>query len=531
MNNQTLPQIPGYTLFRQIGHGGMASIYLAQDQASNATVAIKIMHSSRAQDPDLVRRFENEAKIYRELDVEQVVKVHKLAKMGQLPYIVMEFLDGHDVKKYLQSNQYFKAQDAVWLVSETAVALAAAEKRRIVHRDIKPANIQITKDEKVKVLDFGIAKTEDSHTVIGFTPHYASPELCNEDRLLDIRSDIYSLGIVLYELLSGELPFPGQQHAAIIHKHLHEPVPDILPRIKDATCPEEAKLKLKLVVEKATQKSPSKRYQSPVEMVRDLAKVFPESPKITQTGLLKLPQKKIDPRLRWGMVAGLLALVGLGLGARAYAHWYQTALITIKVQPEERSYIRIDQQKEIPAPLTTSLPTGPHTLSINNSDYQSQTLKLELLPRQEITQNIVLQPTAVYLESQGDKYYAQGNVLEAIKKYQRLRELYPQNTRGSKGLSMIYYNEAVNSYTLKSYDMIEHYLQEIEPFTQNESILSAAQMNQIALLHNAMGAYYSKKGKAFYPQAQQFYLKALKIMPNHPDENLFQQNLAKVKSK
>ena len=265
-----------YELEQLIGTGGMADVYRARDNLLGRTVAVKILHPQFAKDPVFIERFRQEAQAAANLNQNNIVNVFDWGIEDSTYYIVMEYVQGRDLKSIIVQGGPLMPERAVEIAMAICLALDAASARGIVHRDIKPQNIIVTGDGQIKVMDFGIARTAggsamtQTGTIMG-TAQYISPEQA-QGRPADPRSDLYSLGIVLYEMLTGKVPFNGDNPVAIAYKHVREdPLapslinPDISPE-------------LEAVVMKALAKNPENRYQSAMEMRSDLERCLEGAP-------------------------------------------------------------------------------------------------------------------------------------------------------------------------------------------------------------------------------------------------------------
>ena len=264
-----------YRIQEQIGVGGMAIVYRAIDEKLDREVTFKVLKEDYINDEEFIKRFSTEARAAARLSNSNIVNVYDVGNDGNIHYIVMEYIDGFTLKELISSKAPFTDEEAVGIGLQIGAALEHAHKNGIVHRDIKPENILITKSGNIgtiKVTDFGIAKATTSKTSpIDFmgSVHYFSPEQAKGENV-DTRSDIYSLGIVLVEMVTGQLPFTGETAVALAMKHLKEPIPDIKainPNVSD---------KLVSVIKKATCKEPKNRYQTIAELVKDLKYVLAE---------------------------------------------------------------------------------------------------------------------------------------------------------------------------------------------------------------------------------------------------------------
>ena len=261
-------KIGRYEIVGELGRGAMGVVYKATDPNIGRTVALKTMRLDvhGLESADLMRRFQNEARAAGLLNHPNIVTIYDAGEYEGIFYIAMEYLEGTTIQEMLAERRVLEPGDVVRFSREICKGLDYAHSHGIVHRDVKPANIMVTRSGAVKIMDFGIAKAGASMTgtgqVLG-TPSYMSPEQV-KGKSLDGRADLFSLGVILYEMLTGEKPFAGQNVTTIIYKIVNEnPIP---PRELDATVP----AGLSALALKALAKSPDERYQSGAEMARDL---------------------------------------------------------------------------------------------------------------------------------------------------------------------------------------------------------------------------------------------------------------------
>jgi len=261
-----------YKILELIGGGGMSNVYLAHDMILDRDIAIKILRYDFSNEEELRRRFQREALSTTSLAHPHIVNIFDVGEEGSLHYLVMEYVPGKTLKEYIIDNSPVAPEQAVKIMKQLASALAHAHQNQIVHRDIKPQNILMDAEGNVKISDFGIAMAlsatsyTQTNSVLG-TVHYLSPEQARGGTA-NKKSDIYSLGIVMFELLTGKLPFSGESAVSIALKHLQTETPslrEIVPSMPQS---------LENVVLKATAKNPQHRYQSANEMEEDLSTVL-----------------------------------------------------------------------------------------------------------------------------------------------------------------------------------------------------------------------------------------------------------------
>src|SRR5258708_14918696 len=274
----SLQKVGRYEIIEELGRGAMGLVYKALDPTIGRTVALKTMRLDvhGLETEDMLRRFKNEARAAGLLNHPNIVTIYDAGEDQGIFYIAMEFIEGTTLHAVLSEQHVLAPDEVIKIARQISRGLDYPHSPGIIHRDIKPANIMITGNGTVKIMDFGIAKSGGQVTntgqVLG-TPNYMSPEQV-KGRLLDGRSDLFSLGVILYEMLTGEKPFVGQNVTTIIYKIVNEnPIP---PRDLDVTIHPG----LSTVVTKALSKSPDERYQSGADLVRDLESYKTLGPKL-----------------------------------------------------------------------------------------------------------------------------------------------------------------------------------------------------------------------------------------------------------
>jgi eukaryotic-like serine/threonine-protein kinase len=257
-----------YQIIKAIGEGGMANVYLAYDTILDRNVAVKVLRGDLANDEKFVRRFQREALSASSLSHPNIVEVYDVGEDAGQYYIVMEYVEGKNLKDLIKKRGKLTLSEVIDIMLQITDGMSVAHDSYIIHRDIKPQNIMILENGMVKIMDFGIAMAMNStqltqtNSVMG-SVHYIPPEQANGKGAI-LQSDIYSMGIVMYELLTGTLPYRGDNAVEIALKHLKEPLPsirEILPNIPTS---------VENIIIKATAKNPKNRYADAREMHMDL---------------------------------------------------------------------------------------------------------------------------------------------------------------------------------------------------------------------------------------------------------------------
>jgi serine/threonine protein kinase len=309
MGNEALigKTIGRYQVTEHLGRGGMAEVYKAYQPSLDRYVAIKLMHGFLADEKEFLTRFEREARVVATLRHPNIVQVHDFDVDNGVYYMVMEFINGETLKGRLQTleehGEWVSTEDAARIIIAVGSALKYAHERGMVHRDVKPANVMITEDGQVILTDFGIAKivTSSNLTASGAmvgTPSYMAPEQ-GMGQPGDERSDIYSLGVMLYQLMVGRLPYDADTPLAVVLKHINDPLP--LPRSVKPDLSEP----LERVILKSLAKNPTDRYQKVSEMLADLRQAVGMPADETQSDVAKGSSIKLSGATIVGRVSGL----------------------------------------------------------------------------------------------------------------------------------------------------------------------------------------------------------------------------------
>lgn len=261
-----------YLIIRKIGEGGMAKVYLAYDTQNETNVALKILKKENVNDKKIAT-FKREARTLSLLDDENIVRIYEVGEEGNIHYISTEYIEGMSLKEYIVTCSPLRIEDVIEITRQILLGLKHAHERGVVHKDIKSQNIMLDANRNVKITDFGISDVIDddstrTQTLMG-TPQYIAPELLNRNELTE-QSDIYSVGILMYEMLVGKAPFAGDRPAIIMAKQMHHPIPSIILERTDVP------QSLENIVIKATAKKLMNRYLSASEMLLDLETALDE---------------------------------------------------------------------------------------------------------------------------------------------------------------------------------------------------------------------------------------------------------------
>jgi len=287
-----------YKIYDEVGSGGIATVYLARNLRTNQIVAVKVVHPHIAKDPEVVKRFQREASLLTGLSNPHLVQVFDHGVENGRHYLIMEYVEGRTLKSIIQEEGAFDVDRSLDIARQVAEGLAEVHRRGIVHRDIKPQNLMIEPDGTVKVMDFGIARIADlsaltrSGYLVG-TPHYISPEQAMGHEV-DHRSDLYSLGVVLYEMMTGQVLFDADSPISVALKHLNEPVPSL--SLQRADIPDE----VEALVNRCLAKDRKDRFQSAEELIAAIDRLLGQptsaQAETVVTAPVKTPPPPVAPR-------------------------------------------------------------------------------------------------------------------------------------------------------------------------------------------------------------------------------------------
>ena len=292
-----------YEVLKRVGSGGMADVYMAKDHKLNRNVAVKVLKSEYVEDEKFLKKFETEAQAVARLSHPNIVNIYDVGIEDGINYIVMELAEGITLKEYIRKKGYLSPKETVEISTQIASAISHAHKNHIIHRDIKPQNILVSDTGIIKVTDFGIAKATSSNTVTSTATamgsvHYISPEQA-KGRFCDEKSDIYSLGITMYEMVTGHVPFDHENGVTIAVMHLQNeitPPSQIRDGIPDS---------LEKIILKCTMKKPEERYQTADDLIADLRLVFEDTsggyvgvvPAIDDSPTIMIDQNELTQRI------------------------------------------------------------------------------------------------------------------------------------------------------------------------------------------------------------------------------------------
>jgi len=368
--------LDNYRIVEYIASGGMADVYKGIDISTDEEVAIKILPPEYARDSEMVRRFEHEANASIKLNHPNIVKTYSTGTSQGVHYFAMEYISGKSLKDVLAESGALLPHRVLNIATQICHALNYAHSKGVIHRDIKPANIMLDEKDNVIITDFGIARLMDSTRLTSDgssmgTPEYMSPEQIQGD--VDAKTDIYSLGIVMYEMLTGKVPFEADTPVAVAYKQVHEkPVP---PRkIAPATPPE-----LERIILKALEKDPAIRYQSVQTMYNQLPKEI-RSSVVPKRETEEAEEKELKIRSAIGLIAVLVLVTLAFLGAASYFFLF-TGFIEIDSTPNG-AIVKLDGKSIGQTPIYKRVLIGNHKVSLHKLDFGTVEESIEVKSRE-----------------------------------------------------------------------------------------------------------------------------------------------------
>jgi len=415
-----------YEIIEELGAGGMGRVYRAHDTKLNEEVALKLIRPEMGIDKRMVERFQNEIKIARRISHKNVCRMYDFHEEGRTLYLTMEYVRGEDLKSFIKRSKVLSTGTALSITQQVAEGLGEAHKLGVIHRDLKPGNIMIDKEGQAKIMDFGIARAmrDKGITVAGAivgTPEYMSPEQV-EGKEADQRSDIYALGVILFEMVTGQVPFEGETPFSIATKHKTEPPPipkKLAPQITEG---------LSKLILRCLEKDREKRYQTAEELISDLSAVeesLPTAERVVPRRKTLTPREitvKFQPRRLIIPAAAVLVLVIAGfLSWRNFIHRPLPplppakpviAVLYLKNNSGDRT---LDVWKEnLPALLAGGLGQSRYLRVLDDPTVYGILKKLDLLKSEKYTldelKNIAAEGGATHLLS-GNYFTAGGNIV------------------------------------------------------------------------------------------------------------------------
>lgn len=368
--------LDNYRIIEHIASGGMADVYKAIDISNNDEVAIKILPPEYARDAEMVSRFQHEAKASIGLNHPNIVKTYSTGTSQGVHYFAMEYISGRSLKDVLAESSALLPHRVLNITTQICHALNYAHSKGLIHRDVKPANIMLDEDDNIILTDFGIARITDSTRLTSTgssmgTPEYMSPEQIQGD--VDERTDIYSLGIVMYEMLTGRVPFQADTPVAVAYKQVHEPL--VKPRKIAPATPSE----LELIILKALEKEPYLRYQSMQAMYNELPKEIRSSvaPKRKPE---KIEKEEAKIKSAVGLIT-VLVLIALGiLGVVSYFHLL-TGFVEVDSIPNGAN-VKIDGKSIGTTPIVKRVLIGHHEIELHKQNYGTTDTSVKVKSRE-----------------------------------------------------------------------------------------------------------------------------------------------------
>lgn len=471
-------KITGYKIEREIGHGGMATVFKAMQTSLERPVALKVMAPALAADTTFGERFLKEAKTIASLVHPNILAIHDVGGVGPYHYIAMEFVAGGDLKQRIRNG--IAAEQTLAVIKQVAAALDHAHLQGIIHRDIKPENILFREDQTAVLTDFGIAKTVDSNTqmtVTGMsigTPRYMSPEQAQGKSGLDGRSDLYSLGVVMYEALTGKAPYDAETPVGIALKHVQAAVPDLPNDLS----------KYQPIIDRLMAKAPADRYATGSELIENIEQVL-AGKKLSRPSTAKLkPAGKPAFGLKWMMVILIIAAIA---GSGYYWISQKPAEDRAVGQPdkEEKQLFSVPQPSvsKTARPAETATKEPAQSKAIESQSKKPATAEPDKQPQaapvdkpQQLKIKQLLSQAELDLVAMRLTSPKGGN---AAQKYRRILTLDPKNADARHGLARIvgkYITLADEAASTLSFDRAEDYLDSANQFKLQSKQIAAARV-------------------------------------------------------
>lgn len=420
-------EIPGYEILHEVGEGGMAHVYLALQKSLERQVAIKILSSELVADKDFLERFLREGKTVAQLNHRNIVSIYDSGEYKGSYFLSMEYIPGGTLGQRLDSR-FLPLESTLDIVGQIASALAFAHEHKLVHRDVKPTNVLFRHEKEIVLGDFGIAKTVTKHDqmtrtgmIIG-TPDYMSPEQIMGQALTG-KSDLYSLGIVFYEMLTGELPYQGDTSVVLAAKHLHDTIPKLPEQLRN----------FQPILNRLTAKDPRDRFNSASEFINELENVEPqpEPPPPTKlvaeivdkevTSKVTRPTLGKEPGIKWHWPIGIgLTIIVVAVAAMIYFSTGRTPNVSKVVSTGDQT-VGSRLAPEIQAKVDVLLELGDTHLEVGfltqppgSNAYESYKQVLELDPENQPAKTGIKQ-IVDRLEQRAEQIRDSGEIEESLK--------------------------------------------------------------------------------------------------------------------
>ncbi|MGD8535663.1 MAG: protein kinase [Candidatus Aminicenantes bacterium] len=405
-----------YEIIELLGRGGMGNVYRVVDKKINEEIALKFLNPAIA-DEKMIERFKNELKFARKISHKNICRMYDLDDFEGTPYITMEYVTGEDLRNMIKMTGQLSVGRAISIAKQVCEGLAEAHRLGIVHRDLKPRNIMIDKEGNARIMDFGIARSIKVKgitrvgSIIG-TPEYMSPEQVKGEKV-DHRSDIYSLGIILFEMMTGQVPFEGDTSLSIALKHEKEIPPD--PREFNAQIPKE----LSRVILRCLEKEKERRFQGAGELFSELTKIEEEIPTKEKVFARKIKTKVLKKRIRWVLPAVLFACAILVLGYIVLVQipklgglkWKNSiAVLPFKDLSQEKNQVAFCEEMTVAVITRLSSVEGLKVSPERSIRRYSETEKDSRTIGQELDVQTILEP---YLKKEGERIYITAHVVNA----------------------------------------------------------------------------------------------------------------------
>ena len=395
-----------YRIIKELGRGGMGTVYEVQDKDVNEKIAIKVLNLDVSIDATTTDRFRNEIIIASKITHPNVCRLYDFKQDAGLSYITMEYVPGEDLKSMINNEGQLSVKKTLDIARQICEGLSAAHRLGIVHRDLKPQNIRVNRHGEVRIMDFGLARSieakgiTDTGTLIG-TPEYMSPEQAIGGEA-DRRADIYSLGVILFEMLTGTLPFEGETAASLALKHKTEPPPN--PRVMNSKIPEE----LNALILKCLEKSRKTRFQDVEEILAELKKIEAHLTSPKKSPLVKRTTAKIQGSgmpsyaVIMGIILGVMILITgfllirnmiLAKNDKGLKPTGQMGSLKITSEPRGAEvYVDDDEVPRGLTPFEIELTEGKHKIRLERSGYQVEVKTVQISAQEPVRREFTLKP-------------------------------------------------------------------------------------------------------------------------------------------